>query len=219
LGLPYGRLTGPRHRDPDPNGVSTFRTHEIRPGWVPSLPRGMRCPHGRHGIPGRRTPPFNGEVPGPRHINPPSGASFNEASTRVHALHPSGLLLACDPRMEREPLGFSPELHTPPLPATHVKVETGMLDTCLSYVTICWPSNLRSHSKRATSCRTPAGRSAYGAHMNRGVVAVVSLYICAAVGTRLAEAAGMRRCECSASCWCRRPFLSAFRWVVPVGHR
>ncbi len=29
----------------------------------------------------------------------------------------------------------------------------------------------------------------------------------------------MRRCECSASCWCRGPILSAFRWVMPVGHR
>ena len=77
----------------------------------------------------------------------------------------------------------------------------------------------------AARCRSGYGtdpsrsRSAYGAHMRRGVVAVVSLYMCAAVGTRVAEAAGMRRCECSASCWCRGPFLSAFRWVMPVGHR
>src|SRR5215218_2644720 len=28
---------------PDPDGVTAFRTHELRPGWVPSIPRGRRC--------------------------------------------------------------------------------------------------------------------------------------------------------------------------------
>jgi len=28
---------------PDPDGVTAFRTHELRPGWVPSVPRGRRC--------------------------------------------------------------------------------------------------------------------------------------------------------------------------------
>ncbi len=28
---------------PDPVGVTTFHTHELRPGWVPPLPRGRRC--------------------------------------------------------------------------------------------------------------------------------------------------------------------------------
>jgi hypothetical protein len=32
----------------------------------------------------------------------------NEVSTEVHAIHPSGLPLACGSRMEREPLGFPP---------------------------------------------------------------------------------------------------------------
>jgi hypothetical protein len=45
---------------PDPDGVATFRAHELRPGWVPSLPRGLRCPHGRQVIPGRRMPPCSG---------------------------------------------------------------------------------------------------------------------------------------------------------------
>jgi hypothetical protein len=42
LGLPHGRLTG-TNLAPDPNGVTTFCTYEIRPGWVPPLPRGRRC--------------------------------------------------------------------------------------------------------------------------------------------------------------------------------
>jgi len=55
--------------------------------------------------------------------------------------------------------------------------------------------------------------------MRRGVSVAVSLYVYAALGTRVAEAVGMRRCECSSSCWCQRPLLSAFRWVMPAGHR
>jgi hypothetical protein len=46
--------------------------------------------------------------------HPIYGDYAHEASTEVHAIHPSGLPLACSPRMERRPLGFSPELHTPP---------------------------------------------------------------------------------------------------------
>jgi hypothetical protein len=57
--------------------------------------------------------------------------------------------------MEQEFLGFPPELHTLPLLATHVGVGTGMLGTCLGYVTIDWSSDLHSHSLRATSCRNP----------------------------------------------------------------
>jgi hypothetical protein len=58
-----------------------------------------------------------------------------------------------------------------------------------------------------------------GVSVRRAVIVAVSLYVCAALGTRVAEAAGMRRCECPSSCWCQRPLLSAFRWVLPVGHR
>jgi hypothetical protein len=58
--------------------------------------------------------------------HPSSGAQLDEASLRVHCIHPSGLPLACVPRMERAPLGFSPELRTLPLPATHVRVGTGI---------------------------------------------------------------------------------------------
>jgi hypothetical protein len=50
--------------------------------------------------------------------HPISGASDNEASTEVYAIHPSGLPLACGPRMGRAPLGFSPELRTPPIYTT-----------------------------------------------------------------------------------------------------
>jgi hypothetical protein len=92
----------------DPNGVATFRAHELRPGWVPSLPRGLRCPHGRQVIPGRRTPPCSGPSLYPR----PATHHRRLLITRHHrgftVVHPSGLPLACSPRVEREPSGFPP---------------------------------------------------------------------------------------------------------------
>jgi hypothetical protein len=39
-----------------------------------------------------------------------------------------------------------------------------------------------------------------------------------AVLTRIMEAAGVRTCGCDEDCWCRRPGLDLFRWIVPVGH-
>jgi len=40
MGLPCGRLTG----SPDPGGVATFHTRELRPGWVPPIPRAAVFP-------------------------------------------------------------------------------------------------------------------------------------------------------------------------------
>ena len=124
LGVPHGRLTGPCHQVPDPNGVVTLHMYEMRPGRVPSIPRGRWCSHGRNGITDRHLPLPCGQslYPGAATI---SGVKRHEASLRVHCIHPSDLPLACGPRMEREPLGFSPELQTPPLLATHVEVGTG----------------------------------------------------------------------------------------------
>jgi hypothetical protein len=47
-------------------------------------------------------------VPAPRYNIPSNEVPLHEASTRVQAIHPSGLPLACSPRMERAPLGFPP---------------------------------------------------------------------------------------------------------------
>ena len=86
----------------------------MRPGWVPPLPRGRRC------SPGEATVDLLH-----RCLPLPSGQSLHSAGTShrleptitrhqsgVHVLHPSGLLLACDPRMERgssgSPRGSAP---------------------------------------------------------------------------------------------------------------
>jgi hypothetical protein len=51
-------------------------------------------------------------APAPRSNNPSCEAHDNETSTEVHAIHPSGLPLARNPRMERESFGF-PSSFTP----------------------------------------------------------------------------------------------------------
>jgi hypothetical protein len=46
---------------PDPDGVTTFRTHELRPGWVPSLPQGRRCSSRPSRLLDRRLPLCHGQ--------------------------------------------------------------------------------------------------------------------------------------------------------------
>jgi hypothetical protein len=49
------------------------------------------------------------------------GATIHEASTKVHAIHPSGLPLTRDPQAGQGSFGFPLGLRTLPLPATHAK--------------------------------------------------------------------------------------------------
>jgi len=55
--------------------------------------------------------------------------------------------------------------------------------------------------------------------VKRVAVTVLAVYAVAAAATRAAESAGAVRCGCGPDCWCKRPFLSAFRWVFPYQHR
>ena len=56
--------------------------------------------------------------------------------------------------------------------------------------------------------------------MRRFIFLILRLYLLAAIATRVAEASGLwRQCGCSPDCWCKKPALSLFRWVVPVKHR
>jgi hypothetical protein len=122
--LPHGRPTG-QQRCPELDGVPTFHTSEKRPGGRPLYP-------GDRGVLPVEGSLFN------RHLPLSSGQSLHPADTfhrrdpnvtrhrrRFTRVHPSGLPLACDPRMGRGSLGFFPELRTPPSPATHVRVGTG----------------------------------------------------------------------------------------------
>ena len=49
-------------------------------------------------------------------------------------------------------------------------------------------------------------------------LALSSMYLGAAVMGRVLERRGMLTCDCRPGCWCKRPVLSVFRWVVPRWH-
>nr|GID87489.1 hypothetical protein Ade03nite_64130 [Actinoplanes derwentensis] len=74
----------------------------------------MPCPASACRLSGR-------PVPTPRLDIPSRGATIHGASTKVHAIHPSGLPLTRDLHDGTEILRLSPGLRTPPLPATHAK--------------------------------------------------------------------------------------------------
>lgn len=54
--------------------------------------------------------------------------------------------------------------------------------------------------------------------MKKTATSILGGYLLLAVGNKVAEAAGARRCGCPDDCWCQRPVLSLFRWVFPWGH-
>jgi hypothetical protein len=110
---------------PDPVGVTTFHTREIRPGRVPPISRGRRCSPGR--VPSSTGAcRFPTASPYPLPTTTHRQGPLYETSTKVHAIHPSGLPLTRGPRMEREALRCFPELRTPPLPAAHVRAGPGI---------------------------------------------------------------------------------------------
>ena len=156
LGLPCGRLTGPCCHGPDPDRGCHVSHARVATGVGALLTPGtVVLTRPTSFLPGRHLPHHNGKVPIPRSCFHRPRATSNEASLRVHCIHPSGLPLACGPRMERAPLGLLPELRTPPLPATHVWVGTGIehLPGATQSTYIGRPSFLRARSQRATSCR------------------------------------------------------------------
>lgn len=54
--------------------------------------------------------------------------------------------------------------------------------------------------------------------MKRILLKVGQLYLLFALIGRFVEQLGAVQCGCDASCWCKKPVLSTFRWVFPVGH-
>ncbi len=75
----------------DSIGVFTFHMRQVRPGWMPSEPRGRWCAPARPNPSGRHLPPSNGRSLFSRWRIPSRGSADDEASSRVHVIHPSGL--------------------------------------------------------------------------------------------------------------------------------
>jgi hypothetical protein len=101
-----------------------LHTGQTRPGWVPPQPRDggvlpadLHCPAGACRFPAAS--------PTPRCRNPSAESIVTRHHQGFTHVHPSGLPLTCNSRMEQESSGLNPELRTPPLPATHVRAGTG----------------------------------------------------------------------------------------------
>lgn len=58
-----------------------------------------------------------------------------------------------------------------------------------------------------------------GRMLKRALLPLATLYIAAALIGRARERRGAITCECQEDCWCKRPGLSLFRWVFPLGHK
>ena len=55
--------------------------------------------------------------------------------------------------------------------------------------------------------------------MRRVLLPAISIYLLAALIGRVAESRGTTVCGCASDCRCKKPVLSAFRWVFPYRHR
>jgi transposase len=71
-----------QHSCPDPDGVTTFHTHEMRPGRVPPVSRGRRYSPGRPEVLDRRLPLFHGSAPTPRSNNPSARLAITKHQRR-----------------------------------------------------------------------------------------------------------------------------------------
>ena len=124
LRLPHGRPTG-RLFHPDPNGVSTFHTSEIRPGWVLPLPRGGGVhPDGRdlhYPAPTASQRPALHPAATTHRRGLGSRDIIGSSLTFTRPVFPGPVA----PGWNGNPWATTPELRTPPLPATHVRLGTG----------------------------------------------------------------------------------------------
>jgi hypothetical protein len=108
----------------DLDGVSMFRTNEIRVGPGASCAPGLRCSHSRRSCFDCRCR-FSAASPALRYFSHLPELPITKPHQRFTLIHPSTLPLACSPRTGRRPLGFSPRLRTPQLPVTHARAGTG----------------------------------------------------------------------------------------------
>jgi hypothetical protein len=148
VGLPARHQGGP-----DSVGVPMFRTHEMRPGWVPPLPRGRRCPPDQRSLSDRRLPLPNGQPYTP--LKPPTGGAadngaYEDSLAFTRPVFPSPVAPGWNGSASAFTLGFAPRSYprrTPGRGRSHGHwTGSHPLPT----------SNRRDHSSRATSRRTAA---------------------------------------------------------------
>ena len=102
-------------QSPDPDGVTAFRTHELRPGWVPSKPRGRRCSSRTEG----RAQPAPAALPRlvlrPALAHPSCGLCFTRHQRGFTQFTRPACPSPVAAGMDRPPLGF-PRSFTPRRP-------------------------------------------------------------------------------------------------------
>jgi hypothetical protein len=141
---------------PDPDGVSTFRMRELRPGWVPPRPRGQRCSRGqrRSARPPLAVPPRLGPAPWrSSHLPGPWVTRHQRGFTHVH---PSGLPLACAPGWDGRASASAPSS----APRSYPRRTSGRGLTLNTGQELCHrhhrPSNRKlTHSMRPRVARSP----------------------------------------------------------------
>jgi hypothetical protein len=158
LGLPHGRLTG--RTAPDLDGgyrVSHVRaTTGVGASCIPRTTVLSRL----SGIPSRRLPLPSGQSLALRYSIPPAKLTVTRHQSEVQVLHPSGVPLACSPRMERAPLGFCLMLRTPPgSPATHVRPRPGHKHGPGTTRSTSAEPPIREFSRQRATSRRSASRS------------------------------------------------------------
>jgi len=151
-GLPHGRLAGPL---PGPRrGCHVPHGRDPAGVGAPCTP-GRRCSHGWLLVTSRRLPLPSGQ-PCPQPCIPSPGVSISGHHRKFARARPSGLPLACGPRMERALLGVFPDAPHPAVTGNARQGGDGSANTnpelrCCHHAQ---PSFQRAHSNRATSCRT-----------------------------------------------------------------
>ncbi len=104
IGLPHRQLPAARTRAGFPCSARVRHGRDR----VPSVPRGRRCLHGHACIPWPPPAALQRPVPVTPVPQPIPGCFPHEASARVHWHSPlPAIPLTCNPRTEREPLGFT----------------------------------------------------------------------------------------------------------------
>jgi hypothetical protein len=109
----------------DLDGVSMFRTNEIRVGSGAPFTPGLRCSHSRRKRISCRCH-SSAASPALRSFSCLPELRVTKPHQGFTLVHPSTLPLACSLRTRQGPLGFSPRLRTPQLPMTHARAGTGI---------------------------------------------------------------------------------------------
>jgi hypothetical protein len=142
LGLPHGRLTGHRRQGRTPTGLSRCTRTRCGRGGCPLYPEdcGAHTAGRMSPTAARRFATASPCTPDPN--DPSTGASCNEASPRVHTVHPSGLPLTCNPMDGTRVLGLSLRASHPAVTSDACRSGDGHMGTCPSYVTVTNTSSI-----------------------------------------------------------------------------